>query len=147
MFRETIHTEIDINAGTRPVWKVLTDLESYPEWNPMIRRASGQLRAGARLTVHFEPAGRRGHTFRPRLLVVEDNRELRWRGSPGVFLIFESEHLFVLDQTAGNKCRLNHDMVFYGLAVPFLKKRLRKAVIRPFEEMNLALKERAEQKP
>jgi hypothetical protein len=113
----------------------------------MIRRAGGELRAGARLTVRFEPAGRRGHTFRPRLLVVEKNRELRWLGSPGLFPIFSSQHLFALNQAAGDKSRLDHDMIFYGLAVPFLRKKLSRAVIRPFEEMNRALKERAEQQP
>jgi uncharacterized protein YndB with AHSA1/START domain len=39
-----IRTEIDIRASTDRVWEVLTDLERYPEWNPFITRAGGDLR-------------------------------------------------------------------------------------------------------
>jgi uncharacterized protein YndB with AHSA1/START domain len=49
MFREEIITEIVIDAPAERVWEVLADLASYPEWNPRIRRASGELRAGSRL--------------------------------------------------------------------------------------------------
>jgi len=49
----------------------------------MIRSAGGELRVGARLRLHFEPAGRKGYDFRPKLLVVEPTRELRWLGQPG----------------------------------------------------------------
>ncbi len=145
MFRETIHTQIDISAGVEQVWRVLTDLDAYPEWNPMIRQASGSVKTGQRLTVRFEPEGRRGHTFRPRLLVVDENKELRWLGSPGLALVFESQHLFLMEQTAEDKCRLHHDMIFYGLLIPLLRPKLQKAVIRPFDDMNRALKKRAEQ--
>ena len=44
-----IHTEIDIDAPADRVWAILTDFASYPSWNPMIPRLSGQLSVGARL--------------------------------------------------------------------------------------------------
>lgn len=83
MFREVFHTEIEINGEAERVWELLIDFSSYPEWNPMIRSAGGELRVGARLRLHFEPAGRKGYDFRPKLMVVEPTRELRWLGSRG----------------------------------------------------------------
>ena len=39
----TISAAIDIAATPQQVWAVLADLDSYPQWNPFIRSASGQL--------------------------------------------------------------------------------------------------------
>jgi hypothetical protein len=65
MFEKVFHTEIEIDAEAERVWEVLTDFSSYHEWNPMIRRASGELQVGTRLQLHFEPTGRpRFHRLR-----------------------------------------------------------------------------------
>jgi hypothetical protein len=74
-----IHTEIEINAFAEKVWRVLTDFAAYPEWNPLIRRATGEVRVGARLHVTIQPSGGKGMSFRPTILVADPNRELRWR--------------------------------------------------------------------
>ena len=146
MFETEIHTEIEINASAERVWKVLSDLSGYSEWNPMIRRASGDLKTGARLMLYFNPAGSKGRTFRPKLLIVEPNRELRWQGQPGVPMLFESEHIIKIEPINENKIRLVHDMVFYGLLIPLVRNRVKEAIYGPFEEMNRALKIRAEKK-
>jgi uncharacterized protein YndB with AHSA1/START domain len=41
-----ISATVDIAATPRQVWAVLADLDSYPQWNPFIRSASGQLAEG-----------------------------------------------------------------------------------------------------
>jgi hypothetical protein len=143
MFSVTVHTGIEISASPARVWSVLADLGRYPEWNPMIRSAAGELKRGSRISVHFNPPGTKGTTFRPRLLVVDPVRELRWRGQPGFPLFFESEHIFIIEP-AGAGSRLAHDMLFYGMLVPLARARIRKSVAGPFELMNRALKERAE---
>lgn len=146
MFEKKIHTRIQIHADAGRVWEVLADLSSYPEWNPMIRHARGELREGERLQLHFEPEGRKRRNFKPKLLVVEPGRELRWQGQPGVRWLFESEHIFILQQMDENKTRLDHDMIFSGLLIPPVKNILEKATRQPFEDMNRALKQRSELK-
>jgi hypothetical protein len=76
-----------IDAPAERVWAVVTDFAAYPEWNPFIRRISGELREGTRLEVRIEPPGGRALTFKPTVRVVEANRELRWLGRlllPGI---------------------------------------------------------------
>ena len=146
MYREVIDTEIEIDASAETVWRVLTDLASYPEWNPMIRRASGELQPGARLKIRFEPEGSRGHTFRPKLLVVDANRELRWLGWPRFPRLFDTEHYWIIDERPGGKTHLLHGTVVYGLLAPLGGKAMERSSRGPFEMMNRAHKERAEGK-
>ena len=137
-----IATAIDIAASPAAVWAVLTDFASYPDWNPFIRRLEGALREGARLIVTVRPPGRREMSFRPILLVVQPNRELRWLGHflmPG---IFDGEHSFVIEAASGG-CRLHHEESFGGILVPLFGKMLADTE-RGFVALNEALKQRVE---
>jgi hypothetical protein len=136
-------TKIDIDATPEAVWAVLSDLPSYPTWNPFVRQASGELAAGKRLELEIQPVGGRAMRFRPTVLAAETNRELRWRGrlvAPGVF---DGEHRFAVEPTAGGS-RLVQEERFTGMLVPFLARGLRRGTLPGFERMNEALKERAE---
>ena len=75
-----IYTEIQINASSERVWRLLTNFASFPQWNPFIRRASGNPEKGAQLEVYLQPEGAKGMTFRPLVLTAEPGRELRWLG-------------------------------------------------------------------
>ena len=43
---ETIETTETIEAPPERVWQILTDLDSYPDWNPFIIEGSGQVTEG-----------------------------------------------------------------------------------------------------
>jgi hypothetical protein len=136
-------TKIDIDAAPEAVWAVLSDLPSYPSWNPFIREASGTLAAGERLEVRLQPERGRAMRFRPTVVTAEANRELRWLGrlvAPGVF---DGEHRFAIEPTAAGS-RLVQEERFTGLLVPFLARGLRRGTLPGFERMNEAVKERVE---
>jgi hypothetical protein len=75
-----VRTQVRIAAPASRVWQVLTDFPRYPEWNPFITGIEGVPEAGARLRVRIQPPGRRSMTFKPAVLVVVRDRELRWLG-------------------------------------------------------------------
>src|SRR5258708_39466437 len=75
-----ISAAVDIAATPQQVWAVLADLDSYPQWNPFIRSASGQLAEGATLTLRLVPAQGRAMTFRPKVLAAPPRELLRWVG-------------------------------------------------------------------
>ena len=139
-----IHTEIEINAPAEKVWRVLTDFAAYPEWNPFVRRVEGEVSVGARLHVYIQPSGGKGMSFRPTVLVADPNRELRWLGHLWLPGLFDGEHSFSIEPLDEGRVRFVQRERFGGLLLPLLSKMLDGDTRRGFEEMNRALKLRAE---
>ena len=139
-----LHSQIDINASAERVWQLLTDFASYPQWNPFIRRISGEPTTGERLQVRLEPPESRGITLRPKVLSAEPNHQLRWLGHLFVPGLFDGEHSFVIQSLEEDWVRFVQREAFRGLLVPLFARSLDNSTLRGFEEMNRALKERAE---
>ena len=140
-----LRTEIEIQASAERVWQLLTDFPSFPQWNPFIRKATGNIRVGERLEVNIQPSGASGMTFRPTVLKAEPNRELRWLGHLLISGLFDGEHSFTIEPLGEGRVRFTQREVFTGLLVPLFARGLDTDTRRGFEEMNLALKARAEQ--
>jgi hypothetical protein len=139
-----LRSEIEIDASPERVWAVVTEFAAYPEWNPFIRRISGELREGARLEVRIEPPGARATTFKPTVRAVERNRELRWLGRLLVPGIFDGEHSLLIEPREGGTSRFVQSERYSGFLVGFFKGTLAKTE-GGFEQMNAALKARVEQ--
>ena len=139
-----LRTEIEIGAPAERVWQILTDFASYPEWNPFVRRISGEAQEGTQLEVYLQPSGARGMTFRPTILKAEPSRELRWRGKLFIQGLFDGEHVFEIEQLAENRVRFVQRESFRGLLASLLLRMLENDTRRGFEEMNAALKARTE---
>ena len=98
-----LHTEIEINASSEAVWNLLTDTSRFPEWNPFIRRLQGELKAGQKLVVFIQPSGTRGMEFKPVVLKVEPNKELRWLGRLILPGLFDGEQIFQIEPVGGGR--------------------------------------------
>lgn len=144
MNNHQLQTEIEIKASPARVWAILADFAAYPEWNPFIKRIHGVLEKGARLEVLIQPSNQKGMTFRPSILVAEAEREFRWRGHfllPG---IFDGEHHFLIQPLEDGRVIFRQGEEFRGVLVPLFRGSLDRETKQGFEEMNLALKIRAE---
>lgn len=140
-----IRTEINIQANPSTIWRVLADFEKYGEWNPFIRSISGTPTEGSKITARIEPPGASGMTFRPTLLSVKENKELRWLGHlffPG---LFDGEHIFELHAKDDGSTHFVQREVFGGILVPLFSKMLDHNTVAGFILMNEKLKELAEQ--
>jgi hypothetical protein len=140
-----LRAEIEIEAPADRVWKIITDFASFPAWNPFIRRAKGELRLGAKLQIYMQPSGARGTTFSPTVTKLEPGLELRWLGRLVMPGVFDGEHIFSLENIGPNRTRFVQREIFDGLLVPLLGHALDVDTMRGFQEMNRALKARAEQ--
>jgi len=145
MFRMQINTDIEIHASAEEVWKHLTDFANYPNWNPFILSATGDVHKGERLKVFIQPPGSQGMTFTPIVLKAEPKKEFRWLGNFLLPKLLDAEHVFYIETTGVNSVHFYHSEFFSGLLVPLFKTSLEGNSRDGFEAMNQALKNRAEQ--
>ena len=144
IFRKELYTQIVIQATAEAVWRVLTDFERYPEWNPYISSIEGKFTAGERLEVKFIRGQTKSMTFRPTVQYSEAFREVRWMGHLILPLVLDGEHSFVITPIEGGSIRFVQKEIFTGLLVPLLWRDLDTHTREGFRRMNRALKERVE---
>ena len=141
----TIEAEIEIEATPERVWSELTDLETFPLWNPFIRSAEGELRTGQRLKLRLL-LGRRVIPLRPRLTRVEPPLELRWHAVTGVPGLFDTERSFRIEPLGEQGVRFVQSEANTGLltGVVFRFTDFERHVREGYGRLNRALKDRAE---
>lgn len=140
---EQIYTEILIDTTPNKVWKILTDFEKYPEWNPFIKSFEGNVKTGNTISVRIEPSNGNGLTFKAVVIAYEPEKEIRWLGKFFIKGLLDGEHQFKLIDNQNGTTTFIHTETFNGILVYLLKKNLTNTKS-SFEEMNRALKELAE---
>jgi hypothetical protein len=137
-------SEIEIQATAERVWDVLTDFAAYPTWNPFIPRLDGRVEVDTRLEARLKPPGGRGMDLHPNVIAATPAQELRWLGHLIVPGLFDGEHGFRIESMGPDRVRFVQEERFTGLLAPILWRFIGSATRQGFEEMNLALKARAE---
>jgi hypothetical protein len=142
-FHWSIATAVEIDAPVSRVWQVLVDLPAYSQWNPFIVEAAGKVAVGETLSLRMALSGREPMTIEPQLLVVDPERELRWKGRLLIPGLFDGEHAFVLTPLAHGRTRLDHSERFAGLLLPLARWLIYDATLEAFRALDAALAERA----
>src|SRR5262245_17145341 len=76
-------TGFEIDASDEQVWAVLTDFDSYPDWNPSLPSISGELREGSTVSLTLGMPGRPNMKVKARIGEVTPNRRFTWQGNVG----------------------------------------------------------------
>ena len=138
--RDRFETGIFIAASPERVWMLLTDPEAHAAWNPMMQAVKGSFTPGRRVRLTMRTPSGGTMRFRPRVLVADPGRELRWLGRLGLPRLFDGEHYFRLIPEAGGT-RLIQGERFRGLLLWAMDVQQFRA---GFEAGNAALKAMAE---
>lgn len=141
LYRErTVERSIEIGATPAEVWSVLVDFQDYPQWNPFVIRAAAPdgLGVGRDLDVRIADQGSET-AFRPALLAVRPERELRWVGRVLMPRLLDGEHTFRLEPTPTGT-RFTQAETFRGVLVPVFGSSI--DVGDSFDAMNRALRDR-----
>jgi hypothetical protein len=134
-----LKTEIILNASKEKVWKVLTELQNYQNWNPFIISSGGEAIIGQRITNKML-IKRKTTVFRPVVTKADPHREFEWLGS-GFLGMFKGRHYFILEDMGNNQTRLTHGEKFSGLLSGLILRMIRDETLKNFQAMNKALKE------
>jgi hypothetical protein len=140
---KNVEAKVDIAAPPERLWSVVSDLDSFSAWNPFMTKASGQLREGSRLEITIEPPGGKPMNFRPKVLRVQPQEEIRWLGGFLVPGLFDGEHSLAIVPNAAGGSTFTQRERFSGIVTWFSGK-LFERTHSGFEAMNLALKQRCE---
>jgi hypothetical protein len=135
------YSEIVITAPRERVWRVLTDLEAYPEWNPVVRRAAGTLVEGRSLDVELREPGEDPEAAELSVLVVHPMRKIRWQDRMVVPGIRDREYEIIVAPAGEGRYRVVQRERVEGLAAPFVDIG---NIDEGLDEIALALKRRAE---
>ena len=138
-----IRTETTINAPIHMVWQILTEFESYNEWNPFLKNVSADFRSGGKVKFSAIVRGRK-LKFAAKFNRVEELSYFAWSGDDApISFAVNGNHYFELKKLDEKRTLFIHGENFTGLIIPAISFLLNQA--QPaYESMNLALKERAE---
>jgi len=147
---KTIEVDVEIAASPARVWEILTDFDHYHEWNPSMPRLQGSPTVDALVKVQFKTISKTINAS-AQILVVELERELRWRGPvSGLFrFLLWGEHYWRLVPLGSEGTKLFQGERFCGPLVPLFSRllNLNGDVLPAYRAFNTALKQRAEQHP
>lgn len=143
-----IETKITINTPAHIVWEILMDFDNYPNWNPFIKRLSGNAQLGNKLdTIIFN--GKKDFNFKPKVVSLKEGMEFAWKGKLFFKGLFDGEHYFQLKEDQSVESPVTeffHGEYFNGILVGWILKSIGESTEEGFNKMNQALKERAEAK-
>jgi len=142
---KTIHAEIDIGAPSGVVWGVISNLEGWEGWNP-IMKASGSLARGARPTIIIAPPGRKELQVQPKISYFAEGEEFRWRTGFPLPGIFQAEHGFKVIPQGSDKCRFEQVEKMSGLLAGRMMARSGKEISTGFQVMNRMLRRESEKR-
>lgn len=136
--KKSVHHEIKINASPEKVWMVLTNMDAYNEWNPVMKLLEGEVKEKAKVTYQFTQDSDNISQIPSTVKKVIPNELLNQGGGMPVILTFN--HKYILEPL-GDKTKLTIHEDYKGIGVNFWNP---KPVEEAYGRLNEALKKRVE---
>ena len=142
---QEIKTDIEILAPPSKVWPILTDINKWQDWSPIIKESRGEASVGSELTIAMigKEEGEDGPIYNPIITELNEPKQLRWRAHMLTDFIFTNYKVLELEETSSGT-RLIHKEMFKGLLAPIFCGQMEEGVPPMLNAMNRALKEIAE---
>ncbi|MBX2883484.1 MAG: SRPBCC domain-containing protein [Granulosicoccus sp.] len=142
---QIVKAEIEIQAPPEKVWGILTDIDKWHEWSPIINESAGQAAVGSTVTITMmsKEAGKNGPKYSPTIIEMDEPRLFHWRAKMMAEFLFTNDKIIELEKT-DEGTRVIHKETFKGLMAALMKGQMEKGVPPMLNMMNDALKQLAE---
>ena len=142
---QEIKTEIEISAPPLKVWSIITDINRWQEWSPIINASSGVAEKGEKINITMcgKKEGQDGPKYNPTIIEIKKPNYFHWRAHMLASFIFTNDKIFEIEAIDGGT-RLTHTETFKGVLAPIFCKQMEKGVPPMLNSMNKALKEQVE---
>ena len=142
---QEIKTEIEISAPASKVWEIITDINKWQDWSPIINASQGLSSVGSKLSITMigKEEGKDGPKYDPIITDLNEPNYFRWRAHMIAGFIFTNYKTFELENTSTGT-RLIHTESFKGLLAPIFCGQMEQGVPPMLNSMNEALKLLAE---
>ncbi len=141
--KNSIVTEIVIDAPAEKVWEILTNLNAFQSWNPFIVKSVGEVKPKARL-VNTMQTEKNTMTFKPVVQQVIPNEYFDWIGSLLIPGIFDGHHYFRIEPIDQKQVKFIQGENFSGILSSIIFRKVGDDTRMGFIKMNQALKQQAE---
>lgn len=136
--RKSVHHEIIIEASPEKVWSVLTDTDSYEQWNPVMKLLEGRVAEGNKVKYQFTQSADSSYDIDSAVKQVIPNKLLNQGGGSPLLLSFD--HRYILEpQGRSTKLTIHED--YRGIGVNFWNPTPVEAA---YGHLNEAIKKRVE---
>jgi hypothetical protein len=139
----TIQEQTIVNASSDTVFNVITELETYKEWNPWIVEASGIPEEGQLVEVKVKMRAKI-ISARHRILISKPNMEFRWCDVGWFTRLAYGERARFIKSLANGGVEYRVELTVTGLFWWFVKLVYGKSMEAGLKAETNALKERAE---
>lgn len=140
----TTSTVVEIEAPIELVWQVITDVNAYHEWNPLIVTAHGESILGGEIDMLICPPGLMRRQAQVKVTALKPQQEFRWLGRWGLPRILDGDHAFLVQALSQTRTQVTQTEAFSGILARPLSRLIIPRMTEGFDAMNHALKIRCE---
>jgi hypothetical protein len=141
--QRAVEHRIGVQAPAEIVWEIVSDFETWHQWNPLYKKAEGQLKIGTALTLEQHLPGEAPIVIAP---IVQDwvpYEQLHWRSKRVGGFVTAIRYLEI-ENMGPTSSTFSNGELFMGLLLRFVSRDERRKLRAAFTEMGEAVRDRAE---
>ncbi len=141
--KRAVEHRTGVKAPAELVWEIISDFSTWGDWNPIHRKAEGQMKIGTPLTIEHALPGEPVRVIQP---IVQDwvpYEQLHWRSSRLGGFVTAVRYIEIENMGPENSTFSNGEL-FMGMLVRWVSRDERRKLRAAYAQMGEALRQHAE---
>lgn len=137
-------TKIRISTTPEKAWQTITNLNTWPHWNPIVNKLDGNFELGASLDfVMSTSKGEDGKKYSAKITDINNNKSFSYVAKMMSKAVFSAERILEVEKTSDGVL-FKQKEVYTGFLAPLFWKKLKEDALPMIESMNQGLKKELE---